>query len=146
MTKIKEICPGIAVVIFNKKQEVLLQKRADVGQWGIPSGHVEPGETVANAAIREVLEETGLKVKILRLIGVYSDPNSQVFHYPDGRVTHFITSCFQAEIVSGEITLSSPETLDLRYFPLDRLPKNILKMHPLWLADALAPTIQSFIR
>lgn len=146
MTEIKDIRPGIAVIIFNRQQEVLLQKRADVGLWGIPSGHVEPGETVANAAIREVFEETGLTVKILRLIGVYSDPNSQVFHYPDGRVTHFITCCFQAEVISGEINLTSSETLDLRYFPCNRLPENILKMHPRWLKDALTPTLQSFIR
>lgn len=146
MAEVKEIRPGIAVVIFNEKSEVLLQKRADINLWGIPSGHVEPGETVAGAAIREVLEETGLLVKILRLIGVYSDPSSQIFHYPDGRVTHFVTCCFQAEVIGGELTVVSPETLDLGYFPCDRLPVDILKMHPLWLADALSPTVQSFIR
>jgi len=66
--------------------------------WGISSGHVEPGETVTDAAVREVLEETGFLVKILRLIGVYSDPSTQIFHYPDGRITHFVTCCFQAEV------------------------------------------------
>ncbi|RJQ39255.1 MAG: NUDIX domain-containing protein [Nitrospiraceae bacterium] len=146
MVEVKEIRPGVAIVIFNKDHEVLLQKRTDVNLWGIPSGHVEPGETVKNAAIREVFEETGLQVEILRLIGVYSDPSSQVFQYPDGRVTHFITCCFQAEVVGGELTLTSTETLDLQYFPCNRLPEDILKMHPLWLADALTPTKQSFIR
>ncbi len=146
MGEVKEIRPGIAVVIFNGKGEVLLQKRADVNLWGIPSGHVEPGETVEAAAIREVFEETGLSVKIIRLIGVYSDPSSQIFHYPDGRVIHFVTCCFQAEVIGGELRAASPETLDLRYFPCDRLPEDILKMHPLWLADALSPTVQAFIR
>ena len=146
MAEVKEIRPGVAIVIFNKEREVLLQKRADVNLWGIPSGHVEPGETVKNAAIREVFEETGLQVKIFRLIGVYSDPSSQIFQYPDGTITHFVTCCFQAEVVAGELTAASPETLDLRYFPCDRLPPDILKMHPLWLADALTPTVQSFIR
>ncbi|SHK13532.1 NUDIX domain-containing protein [Desulforamulus aeronauticus] len=146
MAEVKEIRPGVAIVIFNKEGEVLLQKRADVNLWGIPSGHVEPGETVKNAAIREILEETGLQVKILRLIGVYSDPSSQVFQYPDGRVTHFVTCCFQAKVIGGELSVISSETLDLRYFPCDRLPANILKMHPHWLTDALTPTAQSFIR
>lgn len=146
MSHVKEICPGVAIIIFNEKNEILLQKRSDVNLWGIPSGHVEPGETVTNAAIREVLEETGLQIKILRLIGVYSDPASQVFHYPNGHSTHFVTCCFQAEIVGGILTLTSPETLDLRYFPCNQLPKDILKMHPLWLRDALTPTTQSFIR
>lgn len=146
MIEIKEIRPGVAIIIFNQNREVLLQKRADVNLWGLPSGHVEPGETVENAAVREVLEETGLQVRILRLIGVYSDPGSQVFHYPDGRVTHFVTCCFQAEAVGGELTAVLPETLEVCYFPCDRLPADILKMHPLWLADALTPTVQSFIR
>lgn len=146
MIKVKEIRPGVAIVIFNKENQVLLQKRADVNLWGIPSGHVEPGETVEAAAVREVLEETGLKVKILRLIGVYSEPRYQVFQYPDGSVTHFVTCCFQAEVVGGDLTTSSPETLDLRYFSCDNLPLNILKMDPLWLEDALAETTQAFIR
>lgn len=146
MIEVKDIRPGVAIVIFNKENQVLLQKRADVNLWGIPSGHVEPGETVQDAAIREVSEETGLQIKILRLIGVYSEPSSQIFRYPDGRVTHFVTCCFQAEVVSGELTVSPPETLDLRYFPCNRLPADILPMHPLWLADALTPTTQSFIR
>ncbi len=111
MVKVNEIRPGVAMVIFNRENQVLLQKRADVNLWGIPSGHVEPGETVEAAAVREVLEETGLKVKILRLIGVYSEPNYQVFQYPDGHVTHFVTCCFQAEVVGGDLTVSSPETL-----------------------------------
>lgn len=146
MIEAKEIRPGVAIIIFNEKNQVLLQKRADLNVWGIPSGHVEPGETVKDAAVREVLEETGLQVKITRLIGVYSEPSSQIIRYPDGRVTHFVTCCFQAVVVSGEPTVCPPETLDLRYFPCDHLPSQILKMHPLWLADALAPTTQPFIR
>jgi len=146
MDKVKEIRPGVAVIIFNEKNEVLLQKRADIKLWGIPSGHVEPGETVKEAAIREVLEETGLHVKILRLIGIYSDPSSQIFHYPDGRVTHFVTCCFQAEVAGGEFKAASSETLDLRYFPVDGLPVDILKMHPMWLEDAMNSKMQPFIR
>ncbi|NLT96323.1 MAG: NUDIX domain-containing protein [Clostridia bacterium] len=146
MTEAKEIRPGVAVIIFNKKGEVLLQKRADFNLWGIPSGHVEPGETVTDAAVREVLEETGLLVKIVRLIGIYSDPRFQILHYPDGRITHFVTCCFQAEVIGGELKAASPETLELAYFPIDGLPENILKMHPLWLTDALNPMQQPFIR
>ncbi|AJD30817.1 MULTISPECIES: NUDIX domain-containing protein [Clostridium] len=138
MGQVKEICPGVAIVIFNDKKQVLLQKRSDVCLWGIPSGHVEPGETVTNAAIREVFEETGLHVEVIRFIGVYSDPKSQIFEYPDGRVTHFVTCCFQARIVGGEISCESPETLDLKFFSIDELPTNIVKMHPDWLKDALS--------
>lgn len=136
--QIKEICPGVAIIIFNDKNQVLLQKRADVGLWGIPSGHVEPGETVTNAAIREIFEETGLHIEVVRLIGVYSDPKSQVFKYPDGRVTHFVTCCFEAKVIGGEICCDSPETLELKFFSTDMIPSNRIKMHPNWLNDALS--------
>ncbi|MBA4494676.1 NUDIX domain-containing protein [Paenactinomyces guangxiensis] len=143
---IDEIRPGVAVIIFDHDKRVLLQKRSDVGLWGLPSGHVEPGETVKNAAIREVWEETGLKVRILRLIGVYSEPESQVFHYPDGRNIHFVTVYFQAEILEGQLSNRSPETMEIRFFPPDDLPCNMIPMHPNWLEDALTLTEQSFVR
>ncbi|GGE16041.1 DNA mismatch repair protein MutT [Marinithermofilum abyssi] len=146
MKKAEKIHPGIAVIIFDEQKRVLLQKRADVGLWGIPSGHVEPGETVEEAAIREVSEETGLNIRITKLIGVYSDPNSQIFTYPDGRVIHFITTCFQAEIIDGVMTCDSPETVDLRFFSRENLPSNLLPMHPRWLDDALTNKEGAFIR
>ncbi|SNS17092.1 ADP-ribose pyrophosphatase YjhB, NUDIX family [Anaerovirgula multivorans] len=143
---IDNIHPGVAIIIFDKDKKVLLQKRADVGLWGIPSGHVEPGESVTEAAIREVKEETGLSICITRLIGVYSDPKSQVFKYPNGITTHFITTYFEGEVIEGDINCSSNETLELRYFEIDELPTDILSMHPQWLEDALCQQERAFIR
>ena len=54
--------------------EVLLMRRSDNGHWGLPGGFVEVGESVAAAACREVAEETGWRVRVGGLIGVYSDP------------------------------------------------------------------------
>ncbi|MCL6446012.1 MAG: NUDIX domain-containing protein [Alicyclobacillus sp.] len=146
MYRIDEIRPGVAMIIFDQRGRVLLQRRADVGLWGIPSGHVEPGETVANAAVREVWEETGLQTRVKRLIGIYSDPASQVFRYPNGRVVHFVTTCFEMAIVGGTIHNGSAESLDVRFFPVDGLPDDMLPMHPRWLADALAQSGAPFIR
>ena len=84
----------MAAVVFDEAGRVLLGRRLDNGLWGLPSGHVEVGETAAQAAVREVAEETGLQVQVQRLVGVYSDPASQVFAYPDGRVTQFVTTTF----------------------------------------------------
>lgn len=137
---------GVAGIIFDKTQRVLLMKRADNGLWGIPSGHVEPGETVEEAIIREISEETGLKVKVNRLIGVYSDPVSQVFSYPNGKVSHFITTCFECEVVGGTLIRENEETLDVNYFDLNHLPENLLRMHPRWLKDALEKEQISYIR
>jgi len=141
-----QIYPGVAVVIFDENERVLLQKRADVGLWGLPSGHVEPGETVAEAAIREIKEETNLRIRLLKLIGVYSEPASQIFHYPNGRIVHFITTCFLAEVIGGELCCHSDESLDVKFFSKEQLPEELLPMHPSWLEDALAHQAEAFIR
>ncbi|MFZ7104311.1 MAG: NUDIX domain-containing protein [Peptococcaceae bacterium] len=146
LKEVKEIRPGVAVIIFNDDQQVLLQKRADVGLWGIPSGHVEPGETITEAAVREVFEETGLRIRILRLIGVYSDPKSQIFRYPDGRITHFVTCCLQGAVTGGQLSCLSPESLAVKFFPIHQLPAEMLTMHPQWLSDALSCSDRSFLR
>ncbi|MEJ7267185.1 NUDIX domain-containing protein, partial [Staphylococcus epidermidis] len=78
MKRIDDLKAGVAVIILNEENQVLLQKRSDVGLWGIPSGHIEIGETVSEAAIREIKEETNLDIRIKKLIGVYSEPDSQV--------------------------------------------------------------------
>ncbi|MBM7604068.1 8-oxo-dGTP pyrophosphatase MutT (NUDIX family) [Metabacillus crassostreae] len=142
----KIIHPGVAVIIFDEDGRVLLQKRTDVGLWGIPSGHVEPGETVEQAAKREVFEETGYDISIERLIGVYSDPTSQIFHYPNGKVVHFITTYFLAKITGGHLSIDPVESLDVAFFPVNKLPKGLVTMHPKWLEDALSSEEKAFIR
>ncbi|MGB8002087.1 MAG: NUDIX domain-containing protein [Anaerobacillus sp.] len=146
MNTIDELTAGVAIIIFNEEDHVLLQKRTDVGLWGIPSGHVEIGETVSEAAVREVKEETNLDITIKKLIGVYSDPSSQVFAYPNGKVVHFITTCFLAEITGGELTCNSDESLEIKFFEPSHLPQDLLKMHPSWLKDARAERERAFIR
>ncbi|ADU29199.1 NUDIX domain-containing protein [Evansella cellulosilytica] len=146
MERIDELKAAVAVVIFNEKNQVLLQKRADVGLWGIPSGHVEIGETVSEAAIREVKEETSLDIKIIKLIGIYSDPLTQVFTYPNGKVVHFITTCFLAKITGGEPRCHSEESLEIKFFGQESLPDDLLNMHPRWLDDALEKRGIAFIR
>ncbi|MDR9795161.1 TIGR01459 family HAD-type hydrolase [Aeribacillus pallidus] len=137
---------GVAGIIFNEQQQVLLLKRSDNGLWGIPSGHVEPGEKVEEAIIREIYEETGLEVKVTRLIGIYSDPDSQIFLYPNGEISHFITTCFECKIIGGTLRQKTDETLDARFFAPNDLPENLLTMHPRWLQDALEKEHAPYIR
>jgi ADP-ribose pyrophosphatase YjhB (NUDIX family) len=84
--------PSVSAVIFDRRGRLLLQQRSDGGQWGLPGGSVEIGESVRDAVRREVQEETGLTVSMRRLVGVYSEPARQVVRYPDGNVWHYITS------------------------------------------------------
>ena len=77
--------------MFNTRGEILLQKRADNGWWGLPSGYVDVGESVEQAALREIWEETGIRTRVKRLVGIYSDPQHNVIGtYPDGSLIQFV--------------------------------------------------------
>jgi HAD superfamily hydrolase (TIGR01450 family) len=142
----ERVAAGVAAVVLADDQRVLLVQRADIGLWGLPSGRVEPGETVAEAVVREVREETGLDVAVERLIGVYSDPASQVFAYPSGPVVQFVTSCFACRVIGGIARADGIEALDVAFFAPHDLPADLLPMHPRWLTDALEGKLAAHIR
>ena len=116
---------GVGVVITDGEGRVLLEKRSDSGCWGFLGGAVEPGETVAQACAREVQEESGLDVEILRLVGVYSNPRERIVVYPDnGDERHLIDIIVEAGIIGGDIRCSE-ESLELAFFSRGDLPGNI---------------------
>ena len=82
--------------------DVLLLRRAGEGTWGLPGGGVRPGETWAQAALRECLEETGWEVQLQGLLGIYSDPATQTYRYPDGRTVQFFGVVFLATAPPAE--------------------------------------------
>src|SRR5205809_7860218 len=139
------IRPGVSAVIL-RPEGVLLQKRDDNGLWGLPGGSVEPGESVTEAVVREVREETGLEVEPVRLIGVYSAPeHHQIVTYPDGNVIHYVSSSFECRVVSGALACSH-ESLELGWFDPERLPTDMVPMHRVRIADALARRREAFVR
>ncbi|MBI3865298.1 MAG: NUDIX domain-containing protein [Planctomycetia bacterium] len=115
---------GVAVVVAHKDGRILLERRSDCGWWGLPGGRIDPGESAEQAAIREVFEETGLNVRITRLIGLYSEPEGRIVTYPDN-VVQLVDVAIAAEIVSGRLTIS-PESLDLQYFEPAKLPDELV--------------------
>lgn len=124
MTGHKRILMNFAVAaIFNEKGELLLQKRGDKKKWGLPGGALELGETLDEAVIREVKEETGLEIKTKSLIGVYTGPDYNV-SYPNGDLTQPVAVLFGVEITGGELTDKvDEETLELKYFNQENLPE-----------------------
>ena len=139
------IRPSASAVIFDRRGRVLLQERSDGGQWGLPGGAVEIGESVADAAIREVHEETGLVVTVRRLVGVYSEPALQVVRYPDGNVWHYVNVCFECVVRGGTLT-TCDETLSLRYVSPTRLPRTLLPNHRIRIRDACSRRAAAFVR
>ena len=117
---------GCSAAIFDAEHEkVLLTRRTDNGRWCLPGGGMESGESAAEACDREVWEETGLKVRAKRLIGVYSNPD-QLVVYNDGNKVFMVVLSFEAEIIEGELGLSD-ETTEAGYFSLAEMDN--MQMH-----------------
>ena len=137
---------GCSAVIFDEShKKVLLTKRADNGLWCLPSGGVEPGESVEETVIRETWEETGLKIRVLRLVGVYSDPDSLVV-YDEQTSVQIVALNFEAEIIVGEPGLSD-ETSDWGYYSLEEMEGlEMLLNHHTRIQDAFAARGEAFIR
>ena len=140
-----QIRPGVAAIIEDGGGRILLQRRSDNGLWGLPGGSVEIGESVREAIVREVREETGLAAEVVRLVGVYSDPKVQIVRYPDGNVVHYVSTLFACRILGGTLQ-TCDETLDLQFFDPADLPMDLLPMHRIRIQDAMAGRPAAFIR
>lgn len=125
---------GVYAVIFNDDGQVLLAHRRDIDWWNLPGGGMEIGETVEEAMRREVLEETGLQVRVDRLIGVYSKPQKQE-----------VVLSFQCTITGGVLSATA-ESRACRFFPPDSMPRNTLPKHRQRVEDALLQQPQALIR
>ena len=137
---------GCSAIIFDEKREkVLLTRRVDNGRWCLPGGGMESGESAAETCEREVLEETGLTVRVKRLIGVYSNPNQLVI-YPDGNKAFFVVLSFEAEVMDGELSLSD-ETTDFGYFSVPEMESMSMHgHHKQRVEDAMAMTGEALIK
>jgi len=144
LSKIDLVRPSVSAIL-PRDGKILLQRRSDNGLWGLPGGSLERGESVTAAIVREVQEETGLQVEVVRLIGVYSDPTFQVVRYPEGNVVHYVTSFFECRILGGELA-TCEETLDLRYFDPRDLPEDLVSIHRIRIQDYLEGSPIPFVR
>lgn len=121
--------PNLAVnVAVISEGKILLTKRADFETWVLPSGGVEEGESLAQAAIRETKEETGLDVELTRLVGVYS----RLGDWSPGYMV-----VFAARPVGGELQCQEGETIEVEWFVFDQLPAPLSLGHKKRIRDAI---------
>lgn len=111
---------GCSATLFAEQQtKVLLTRRADNQRWCLPGGQVEAGESVAETCEREMWEETGLRVQVVRLLGVYSNPH-RLLEYADGNRHHLVSLNFEVIWLAGQLGLSN-ETTAYGYFSRDEI-------------------------
>ncbi len=131
--------------VLDEEGRILFQRRSDNGRWCLPGGAIELGETAEQAAVREVREETGYDIEILRLIGVYSDPSHTTISYPDGNTVSYVALSFEGRIIGGRPTISD-ETLEVAWAHPSDLPKSVLPGHVVRIGDGIANVQLPFVR
>lgn len=105
--------PSAATFVLTQGR-VLLTRRSDNGNWSMPGGAHDLGESLSDTAVRETLEETGIAVRLTGVAGIYTDPRHVVHYTSDDEVRQEFTVVYRAEYISGEPTTSS-ETTEVRW-------------------------------
>ena len=133
------LLPGVSGVVLRGEppdQQVLLGRRADNGRWSVPAGIVEPGEQPADCLVRELEEETRVRVVVERLVSVVADAEVT---YPNGDRCQFISMTFRCRYLSGEAAVGDEESLAVGWFDVDALPDELSERGRQRIAAALSP-------
>ncbi|WP_165985019.1 NUDIX domain-containing protein [Streptomyces sp. YIM 98790] len=120
------VVPSVTAVVQDDEGRLLLIHKTDNDRWALPGGGHDIGESIAQTVIREVEEETGIRVTVEGVIGLYTDPQ-HVMAYDDGEVRQQFSICFRARPVGGSVRTSS-ESKEVRWVEPADLGK--LDIHP----------------
>jgi ADP-ribose pyrophosphatase YjhB (NUDIX family) len=124
--KANSIAVAVSAFIQDDEGRILMIRRTDNDLYSIPGGQLELGETLAQAAVREVREETGIDCEVTGVVGLYSDPK-HVIAYDDGEVRQEFSICFHAQATGGTLRTSS-ESKEARWIREQEIPN--LRIHP----------------
>lgn len=112
---------GVAAVILNDKNELLLQEKHGE-PWSLPAGMIEPGESPKEAVIREVIEETGLLIEPVKVLGVFGGKEFR-YTYPNGDQVEYTVILIYCSVQNDTGIISDSETKSLKYFDKESLPE-----------------------
>ncbi|MET9228578.1 NUDIX domain-containing protein [Lentzea sp. NPDC003310] len=124
--KANSLRPAVSAFVQDSTGRLLMIRRTDNDMYAIPGGQQDVGETLSQAVVREVKEETGVDVEVNGLIGLYSNPN-HVIAYDDGEIRQEFSICFRARPVGGMLSTSS-ETKEVLWLEPQQI--NDLNVHP----------------
>jgi len=114
--KANSMVPSVNVVVVNDTGEILLIRRSDNDNWALPGGAIDIGESLAQAAVRETREETGVDCEITGLVGIYTDPGHIILYTSNGEARQEFSIVLRARAVSGHPT-PSDESTEVRWVP-----------------------------
>jgi ADP-ribose pyrophosphatase YjhB (NUDIX family) len=115
------LIPSVNVVVVNDAGEILMIRRTDNDNWAVPGGAIDLGESVAQAAVRETREESGIDCEITGLAGIYSDPRHVIVYTSNGEARQEFSIVVTARPLSGHPT-PSDESTEVRWVPPSDLP------------------------
>lgn len=130
--------PAVAVVTRDEQGRVLLVQHENGRVWVTPGGGVEPNEVPADSAVREMWEETGLEVELVRIVGVYGGPEF-VVTYDNGDRTSYLMVIFEGRRIGGKLRPDGIEALDARYFSREEVRSVDT---PVWLDEILSDVFE----
>ena len=116
--------PSANVIVVNDQGEILMIRRTDNGNWAVPGGGMDLGESITGAAVRETQEETGITREITGLIGIYTNPRQVILNTSNGEVRQEFSIVITARPVNGELRPSSESS------------------EPQWVSPAVIPSLQ----
>lgn len=121
------LVPSVNVVVENDEGKILLIERSDNGNWSLPGGAMDIGESIAEAAVRETLEETGIRCEVISLVGIYTNPRHVLHYTSNDEVRQEFSVVFAGRPLAGETT-TSEESSQVRWVAPERLDDG--RMHP----------------
>lgn len=121
------LVPSVTAAVRDASGRMLMIHKIDNDLWALPGGGMDLGESVADAAVREVQEETGVKVELTGLVGIYTDPG-HVMAYDDGEVRQEFSVCFHATVIDGTARHDGTETKAAEWVEPSELAR--LNIHP----------------
>jgi ADP-ribose pyrophosphatase YjhB (NUDIX family) len=124
--------PSVCAVIENTRHEILMIRRADDGQWALPGGIPEVGDSVLDCVKREVFEETGITMLTFRPFAFSSRAEIEIHTYPNGDQQHAYRMLFYCNDYRGEARINDDEATDVRFFALGKMPPSKDILRPDW--------------